>query len=72
MKGGFYGLKVTQVSFILIGFVCVAVLGLAWTNTSILTSLKPPQNNVLRIAPGVYSQPDISLNYYYVFFDCMN
>lgn len=54
MKGGFYGLKVTQVSLILIAFVCIAVLGLAWTKTSLLTSLNPPQNHVLRLSPGVY------------------
>ncbi|KAL3532712.1 hypothetical protein ACH5RR_006233 [Cinchona calisaya] len=41
MKGSFYGMKVTQVSVVLIGFVCLAVLMLAWTKNSFTSSLTP-------------------------------
>ncbi|KAL3535508.1 hypothetical protein ACH5RR_003969 [Cinchona calisaya] len=53
MKGGFYGLKVAQVSLILIGFVCMAVLMLAWTKTKLLTSLDPPESDVTYLPPEI-------------------
>lgn len=53
MKGSFYGLKVAQVSLILIGFVCLAVLMLAWTKTTLLTSLDPPESDLSYLTPEI-------------------
>ncbi|GFP79456.1 protein trichome birefringence-like 16 [Phtheirospermum japonicum] len=49
MKGGIQGLKVSQVSLILIGLVCVTVLAFAWTKTTFLTSFVPSQSRVLQL-----------------------
>ncbi|CAI9100752.1 OLC1v1037916C1 [Oldenlandia corymbosa var. corymbosa] len=57
MKGGFYGLKVAQVSLILIGFVCVAVLMLAWTKTTVLD---PPEGAGLLLTSGQQRYNDFS------------
>ncbi|CAA3021892.1 trichome birefringence-like 14 [Olea europaea subsp. europaea] len=53
MKGAFYGLKLTQVSLILISFVCATVLILAWTKTTFLTSLIPSQSSIMRLNPEI-------------------
>ncbi|RAL43749.1 hypothetical protein DM860_014250 [Cuscuta australis] len=50
MKGG---LKVSQISLILIGFICITVLTLAFVRSPFLSSWIPPQNNVLRPSPGL-------------------
>ncbi|KAH6798583.1 TRICHOME BIREFRINGENCE-LIKE 16 [Perilla frutescens var. frutescens] len=49
MKGGIQGMKVSQVSLILIGLVCTTVLVLAWTKTSFLTAFIPSQSRVLQL-----------------------
>ncbi|EYU28320.1 hypothetical protein MIMGU_mgv1a004005mg [Erythranthe guttata] len=49
MKGGIQGLKVSQVSFILVGLVCVTVLILAWTKTTLLTPFIPTQGRSLQL-----------------------
>ncbi|KAL3625291.1 hypothetical protein CASFOL_030745 [Castilleja foliolosa] len=48
MKGGIR-LKVSQVSLILIGLVCITVLAFAWTKTTFLTSFVPSQSSVLQL-----------------------
>lgn len=49
MKGGIQGLKISQVSLILIGLVCVTVLVLSWTKTTFLTAFIPSPNRVLQL-----------------------
>ncbi|KAK4432792.1 protein trichome birefringence-like 16 [Sesamum alatum] len=49
MKGGIQGLKISQVSLVLIGLVCLTVLALAWTKTTFLTSFIPTQSRVLQL-----------------------
>ncbi|KAL2534398.1 Protein trichome birefringence-like 16 [Abeliophyllum distichum] len=53
MKGAFYGLKVTQVSLILIGFVCATVVILAWTKTTFLASFIPSQSRIVQLNPEI-------------------
>ncbi|KAG6387560.1 hypothetical protein SASPL_152752 [Salvia splendens] len=57
MKGGLQGLKISQVSLILIGLVCTTVLVLAWTKTSFLEAFIPSPSRILPLdldeaAPG--------------------
>lgn len=61
MKGGIQGLKVSQVSLILIALVCATVLALTWTKTTFLTSFIPNQSRVLQLdlddaGPGEISE----------------
>ncbi|KAL0333684.1 UNVERIFIED_CONTAM: protein trichome birefringence-like 16 [Sesamum angustifolium] len=49
MKGGIQGMKISQVSLVLIGLVCLTVLALAWTKTTFLTSFIPTQSRVLQL-----------------------
>ncbi|XP_011078115.1 protein trichome birefringence-like 14 isoform X1 [Sesamum indicum] len=49
MKGGAQGMKISQVSLVLIGLVCLTVLALAWTKTTFLTSFSPTQSRVLQL-----------------------
>ncbi|XP_042036737.1 protein trichome birefringence-like 14 isoform X1 [Salvia splendens] len=51
MKQGIQGLKIPQVSLILIGLVCTTVLVLAWTKSSVLTAFIP--------SPGRFLPPDL-------------
>nr|GMC76168.1 protein trichome birefringence-like 14 [Ipomoea batatas]GMC77583.1 protein trichome birefringence-like 14 [Ipomoea batatas] len=48
MKGG---LKVSQISLILIGFICITVLTLAFARSSFLSSWIPSQSNIFRPPP---------------------
>ncbi|XP_004251693.1 protein trichome birefringence-like 16 isoform X2 [Solanum lycopersicum] len=50
MKGG---LKVSQISLILIGFVCASVLLLAYVKSLLLSSSVLPQNHVLQLSPDL-------------------
>ncbi|PHU08223.1 Protein trichome birefringence-like 16 [Capsicum chinense] len=50
MKGG---LKVSQISLILIGFVCATVLLLAYVKSLFLSSSLLPQNHVLQLSPDL-------------------
>ncbi|XP_049398213.1 protein trichome birefringence-like 14 [Solanum stenotomum] len=50
MKGG---LKVSQISLILIGFVCASVLLLAYVKSLFLSSSVLPQNHVLQLSPDL-------------------
>ncbi|KAK4343342.1 hypothetical protein RND71_036436 [Anisodus tanguticus] len=50
MKGG---LKVSQISLILIGFVCATVLLLAYVKSLFLSSPVLPQNHVLQLSPDL-------------------
>ncbi|XP_057806615.1 protein trichome birefringence-like 14 isoform X2 [Salvia miltiorrhiza] len=52
MKGGIQGLKISQVSLILIGLVCMTVLVLAWTKTSFLAAFIPSPNRILPLDLG--------------------
>ncbi|KAL8498266.1 hypothetical protein ACS0TY_021550 [Phlomoides rotata] len=61
MKGGIQGLKVSQVSLILIALVCATVLALTWTKTTFLTSFIPNQSRALQLdldnaSPGEISE----------------
>ncbi|KAL6519222.1 hypothetical protein OROGR_018542 [Orobanche gracilis] len=49
MKGGFQGLRRSQVSLTLIGLVCVTVLAFTWMKTTMLTSFVPSQSRVLQL-----------------------
>ncbi|XP_073290438.1 protein trichome birefringence-like 14 isoform X2 [Primulina huaijiensis] len=49
MKRGIYGLKVQQVSFILLGLVCAMMLALTWKKTTFLTSFVPTRSRVLEL-----------------------
>ncbi|XP_073132284.1 protein trichome birefringence-like 14 isoform X2 [Henckelia pumila] len=49
MKRGIYGLKVQQVSFIILGLVCATMLALTWKKTTFLTSFVPTQSRVLEL-----------------------
>ncbi|XP_051148537.1 protein trichome birefringence-like 16 isoform X2 [Andrographis paniculata] len=60
MKGVTQGLKVTQVSFILIGLVCATVLALTWSKTTFLASFIPIQNRVLQLGPEEISGSNTS------------
>ncbi|KAL3623577.1 hypothetical protein CASFOL_032393 [Castilleja foliolosa] len=57
MKGGIQGLKVSQVSLILIGLVCFTVLAFAWTKTTFLTSFVPSQSRALQLDPDTSAGP---------------
>ncbi|KAK4483697.1 hypothetical protein RD792_010899 [Penstemon davidsonii] len=59
MKGGIHRLKVSQFSLILIGFVCATVLVLAWTKTTLLTSLIPAQGRTLQLDQDVSGPREI-------------
>lgn len=58
MKGG---LKVSQISLILIGFVCATILLLAYVKSLFLSSSLLPQNHVLQLSPGLYKPSDVPL-----------
>lgn len=58
MKGG---LKVSQISLILIGFVCASVLLLAYVKSLLLSSSVLPQNHVLQLSPGLHKPSDVPL-----------
>ncbi|XP_038699447.1 protein trichome birefringence-like 16 [Tripterygium wilfordii] len=52
MKGGFFGLRGKELSFILIIFVCTTILIWAWEKTPILTAVLPPKSRLLKLFPG--------------------
>ncbi|CAH9106403.1 unnamed protein product [Cuscuta epithymum] len=60
MKGG---LKVSQISLILIGFICITVLMLAFVKSPFLSSWKPSQNNILHPSPVVDPTPKFGANF---------
>lgn len=49
MKGGVYGLGVMRISLILAGLLCVGLVTISWTNTTLLASINSPESTVLHL-----------------------
>ncbi|KZV51285.1 hypothetical protein F511_05626 [Dorcoceras hygrometricum] len=60
MKRVINGLKVQQISFILLGLVCAMMLVLTWKRTTFLTSFIPAQSHVLELHRDEADMMDIS------------